>query len=667
MRKKFWAIAVCTCMAMTLTACNDGGSEKNKTESKSNINENGDEETTEEAVKLDDVSQMADFQVSYTDSDEIPDWGKSNTQIKLNGSDAEITGNGATFKDSVITITKEGNYVLSGELENGKIVINAGEKDKVYLIMNGAKITCKDDAVINETMSDKVIITAVEGTGNVLSDGETRSDENITAAVFCKDSVTINGTGSLTVNGNYKDGITSKDKVKLIGASVDIVSTDDGIVGKDIVAVKSGILNIDSMGDGIKSTKTTNIEQGIVCVDGGTVNINSELDGIQAENFVKINGGTISISTGGGSVNESGSQVADGEDAMQLDVAQNEVPQVAAPQDMPQGEMSQNMPQGEVPQDMPQGEMPQGEMPQGGRPGRDKGQGGWGNWGERGEGGRDMQDPNQAGTEETPSAKAVKGGNGVYINGGTINIDSSDDAIHSNDMVYILDGTMSISSGDDGVHADDTLEISGGTIDITKSYEGLEAYYITLSGGDVILVSRDDGLNAAGGNDSSSMNGRPGQNRFAESASDAIITIKGGNLHLTASGDGIDSNGNIEMTDGNVTVCGPAGGGNGILDFGGTFTMDGGALLGAGTSSMFMSISSSSKHNVINEAISGSQGDEIVIYDGDKQLATFTANTNYTAVIISTPDIEAGKSYTIKYGNNETTVEAGEPVDYRGM
>ena len=443
-----------------------------------------------------------------------------------------VEGKGAGFKNKTISITKGGYYVISGKLSDGKIVIEADSKAKVNLIFNGVEITSNEEAVINEKQADKVIITLVDGTENILTDSETREDENLTAAIYCKDSLTINGAGKLIVNGNYKDGITSKDKLKVIGSDISVVAADDGLVGKDLVAVKSGAVNIDSMGDGIKSSDTTDVEKGIVCIDGGSITVNSELDGIQAENFVRINGGELKLVTGGSSTNDSGSQTdfkTNGSDSnggsvldfdeMEADAVSvqrvNDIAAESSTGDM-QPPNGMKMPNGEMPtgdmqppngMQMPEGEIPTGDKQRpnmedfefeadengeivwdesqmggkrgqgGNKPGGDKGQGGWGNWGE-------MNEQNSS-DEETPSAKAVKGGNGVYITDGTINIDSSDDAIHANDMVYILGGEIYISSGDDGIHADTTLDISGGTINISKSYEGIEAYTINISGGDI--------------------------------------------------------------------------------------------------------------------------------------------------------------------------------------
>ena len=122
-------------------------------------------------------------------------------------------------------------------------------------------------------------------------------------------------------------------------------------------------------------------------------------------------------------------------------------------------------------------------------------------------------------------------------------------------------------------------------MNITKSYEGIESEVITLNGGTIHLVASDDGLNAAGGADGSSVNGRAGQNSF-EGAGNAYIHINGGYLYVDAGGDGIDSNGSIDMTAGTAIVNGPTNDGNGPLDYNGTFNITGGYLLAVGSSGM---------------------------------------------------------------------------------
>lgn len=190
----------------------------------------------------------------------------------------------------------------------------------------------------------------------------------------------------------------------------------------------------------------------------------------------------------------------------------------------------------------------------------------------------------------TASGKGIVGHSSVTIDGGTINIDSADDSIHSNNTVTINDGNITAATKDDGVHADEYLYINGGNINITDSYEGLEACYITINDGNIKIKSSDDGINAAGGDGSGTQG--PGQGSWNPGTSTGIdyyANISGGYLFVEANGDGLDSNGNFTVSGGTVIVCGPTRGGNGIIDIGdrgAVFSVTGGLVLGIGTSDM---------------------------------------------------------------------------------
>ncbi len=259
------------------------------------------------------------------------------------------------------------------------------------------------------------------------------------------------------------------------------------------------------------------------------------------------------------------------------------------------------------------------------------------------------------------SAKGLRAGVDITMTGGIINIDSADDAIHSNGSITIDGSDISIASGDDGIHADATLIINNGDLNIKKSYEGLESEIITLNGGNVHLVAGDDGLNAAGGADGSSINGRAGQNTFAESGT-AHITINGGYLYVDAVGDGIDSNGSIDMTAGTAIVNGPTNNGNGPLDYTGTFNISGGYLLVAGSSGMAQAPSTSSTQNSVMYGFETAQAGGTIIHiegaDG-KEIMTFTPTKSYQSVVFSSPELAIGTTYVISTGG----ISTGSAVD----
>ena len=258
--------------------------------------------------------------------------------------------------------------------------------------------------------------------------------------------------------------------------------------------------------------------------------------------------------------------------------------------------------------------------------------------------------------DTSTSAKGLKAEKYIIIANGTFNFDTSDDAIHSNASIVINDGNITIKTGDDAIHGDTAITINNGNINIAQSHEGIESSTITINNGNISIVDDDDGLNASGGNDGSSTNGRPGQNNFSNSK--GAIYINGSTLAINSRGDGIDSNGSIEMTGGYVTVDGPTDNGNGALDYDGTFKISGGTLIATGASGMLQTPSSDSTQNIISIVFSGSQSanSTFTLKDNSgKTIVDFTPSKSYASIVISTPSISQGESYTASVNNQTIT------------
>ncbi|WP_139904830.1 carbohydrate-binding domain-containing protein [Clostridium thermarum] len=544
-------------------------------------------------VGVKEISTLIGEFVTYKDEDNYSDWqNESPNYIELKGTSAEIKGSGAEIKENIITITSAGVYVISGTLDDGQILIKEESKGTVRLVLNGAQITSKDSAAIYIKSAGKAIISLEEGTENTITDGssyvfEDSSTDEPSAAIFSRSDLTINGSGKLIVNGNYNDGITGKDDVKITGGDIVIKAADDGLIGKDVAAVKAGSLTIEAGGDGIKSTNDTDLSKGLVAIEGGSFNITSGADGIQAETYVLISGGNFDITAGGGSAN------------------------------------------GEVKADE--------EM---------------GPWGR---GGKSTSTSTSTDETESQSKKGIKASGEIVIGGGTINIDSADDAIHSNNFYTATGGDITLTSGDDGIHADTAIAIKGGKTNITKSYEGIESSDMTISDGEIYITASDDGINISGGADGSSINGRMGQNPFT--ATDGKLIISGGFISVNADGDGLDSNGDIEMAGGTVVVSGPTNSGNGALDYNGTFEISGGLLVAAGSSGMAEAPSESSGQYSIMMTYPQVQqaGTLISLKDSSgKTLLTYAPEKNYQTVVISSPDLKKDSNYTLYSGGTST-------------
>ena len=399
-----------------------------------------------------------DLDGSYDESQAI--------DITLSGSSASCSADGVTVNGSQVVISAEGIYRLSGTLEDGQIVINAADTDKVQLVLNGVTIHSATSAAIYALEADKVFITLADGSENTLSNGGSYvaiDENNIDAVIFSKTDLTLNGSGSLTIQAQAGHGVVSKDELTITGGSYTITSASHGMTGKDSVAIAGGAFTITSGKDGIHAENTEDTTLGALYIAGGSYTIHAQWDAVSASGALQIDGGTFDLTTGEGSA------------SVEMSTDDSFAP---------------------------------------GRPGTAAAQ------------------ETSSTEEDTVSQKGIKG--------------------------------------------ESTYTINGGTFTIPYCYEGIEGLSITIEGGTFDITSHDDGLNAAGGADSSGFGGFGGrpQDTFA-SDSDSFITINGGTFTIVSSGDCIDSNGTLTINGGTLDLtCN--GSGNTILDCDGTYTNNGG-------------------------------------------------------------------------------------------
>lgn len=257
------------------------------------------------------IGSVIEANLSFKNKDFYIDYSTEDT-VKIDLS-APKEADGVKVSGSTVTITEAGTYVLSGTLTDGQIIIDAGDEDDVRLVLENASITCTTTAPIYAKNADKVIISLPENTESTVTDTVTGTDGNdeLTAAIFAKCDLSVNGTGTLNANANANDGITSEDKLKITGGVLNITSADDGLVGKDAVLIKDGTVHITASGNGIKSTKSE-VDKGYVYIGGGTVNITAEQDGIQAETSVLISAGEVNVTASDDGLNAAGSSVDGG-------------------------------------------------------------------------------------------------------------------------------------------------------------------------------------------------------------------------------------------------------------------------------------------------------------------------------------------------------------------
>lgn len=259
---------------------------------------------------------------------------------------------------------------------------------------------------------------------------------------------------------------------------------------------------------------------------------------------------------------------------------------------------------------------------------------------------------------DTDSYKGLKAGLGLLITGGDFTIISADDALHSNGVVGISDGTFAISSWDDGMHADDALVIDGGTITVSESYEGLEGTSVTINGGTLSVTASDDGVNAAGGSDQNDFGFKgPGRDQFSTN-NDYFLQITGGTLRINAKGDGLDSNGVMLLEGGEVYVSGPTDSRNGALDTNGALTSTGGLLVAAGSTGMVQAPDTTSTQYSLSFYLTETQqgGSDIqLLTSSGSVIVSYTPEKAYQSIVISSPALQEGETYTLMIGGTENT------------
>ena len=281
-----------------------------------------------EALGISVMNGEADGVFAAIDLD--ADWDTSRaTSIVLTGDGGTVTGNGAYIADGNVHIAYAGSYILSGELTDGSVIIDADGDDTVRLLLDGVSLHRSDSAALLIEQADKVILTLGRGTENSISGGETYSDEvsGIDGVIYSCDDLTINGSGALTVTAAYRHGIVCNDTLDITGGTLTVTAVQDGIHANDGVYFATADLAVSAGDDGVTvsnddatdcfymesgSITVTDCYEGIeattVTIAGGTISITPSDDGINAAECIEISGGDIRI------VNENGRD-ADGLDS----------------------------------------------------------------------------------------------------------------------------------------------------------------------------------------------------------------------------------------------------------------------------------------------------------------------------------------------------------------
>lgn len=637
MDMNFRTLAALCAAAFTITGCSsDSGSDSS-----------ADSASTDAASQVSESAGIDDGDVHVTGENVSSE--QATCKITFSEGKIDVSGQNAAASGNTLTISGAGVFLLSGSSSDAKILVEAGDGDEVTLLLNGVDLTSKNGAVIDCEKAKTLYLVSAKGTRNTLSDTENYTfeddEDEPDAAVFSRcDTVYNSEGGSLTINGNYKDGLKCKDGFSATGGTLEINAADDGITGKDYVTVSGGKITVNAGGDGVKSTHDTDEKRGYITIDGGDITINSENDGIQAETTLTVNGGTINIKAGG---DEADKDISGGRDFLDFDNRGDKT--------RPGGLIGMLFPgdNGASPPEKPNGTAPadNGASPP------EKPGGFNNNGGSLETTSSNVQAASSAATADSAeSMKGLKAGAGIVISGGKINVTAADDSVHSNGNVTVSSGTLELSSCDDGIHADETLAISGGKITVTKSYEALEGKNIEISGGEINVKAADDGINAAGGDNGSLLG-------FTANSEDYYISISGGNITVDAGGDGLDSNGTIALSGGYVVVYGPTSSGNGAIDYEKSFAVSGGEMIALGDSGMAQAPSTLSQPCLsINSNVS--ENSKIEVRDSSGSVVMSTTTPKICKSLIFTSDkLVSGESYSI-YANDTllSTVTATDGV-----
>ena len=615
--------------------------------------------------------------ITTPQDDEDESWKNNTGTVDLDN--VEVTGDGISVSDNIITISKGGDFEVTGTLDDGQIVIDTEEKVKLRL--SGMSLTNKNGSAVYVKNADKAYITLTDNTENTLTDGEnyTSGDENEKGCITSRDNLEIKGSGSLSVNGNYNHGIFSSNSIEIGNGNITVNAKNDGIHANDTLAIS-----------------------------GGTVNVTAEGDGIQAEEILDISDGEVNVTTTG-EVKASTSNDFGGRGEMK-DLSQMTDDEIQSMRE----QMNNN-------------QFTQTEESDDSEDTSSKGiKADW------------MLDISGGEVTVNSTDHAIHCTSDINITGGTLNLSSeSKKGISGHGDVTIDDGDITITKSTEGIESKKTLTINGGDIDITASDDGLNSGGTGANqnggfGGGTNMQFGQQGdrgqigrpnSNGQGGNQmtppempsdqngnqmtppempsnqngnqmtpsempsdqnggqmtppemSNGQNGNQmtppempnGQNgnqmtppnmqqaEGNEQDSEHHIQINGGNIKIVADADGIDSNGSLFINGGTVTVDAQATGAESAFDTDGAFIVNGGTIIGVSGSGMDENPNSYSAQNVILAYTTSqiSAGDEVKITDSNgKTIAEYTAVKGGSKIVYSSDKLKTGETYTV-YASGE--------------
>lgn len=484
--------------------------------------ENTSDSSSASAAVSADLSQMftdRDYEIGYEESE--------SASIRLSGNSAQCDSDAVQISGSTVTITEEGTYILSGTLEDGMVIVDAEDTDKIHLVLDGAAISNSTSAAVYVREADKVFLTTAADTENTLSNGGEYlaiDDNNIDAVIFSKADLTLNGAGDLTIQASAGHGVVSKDDLIITSGTYTIQAESHGLSGKDSVRIANGSFTIESGKDGIHAENADDTEgaTGFLCILDGTFRITSQGDGLSAGSYLQTEGGNYTLSCGGGSGSASIQKSEFGSDTSEESASTKGV--------KAGGDLVLN-----------------------------------------------------GGNFAIDSADDALHSNGsVAVNGGEFQLSTGDDGIHGDGNVAISAGSVCILESYEGIEGL-TIDIAGGDIELTASDDGLNAAggndesgfegfgggfrgadsfaadsgaYVCISGGKLYIDASGDGIDSNGsltvtGGETYVSGPDTGGNGALDYASEASIT---GGIFVAAGASQMAQNFGSSSTQGTMLV-----------------------------------------------------------------------------------------------------------------
>lgn len=557
-------------------------------------------ESSSEDTAVATYADIENMDLAYTDRDKDASYDEASaTKIILDGESAQVEGTGVKVEGAKVTIDVAGTYVISGELANGQVYVNVAETDKVQLVLAGAQIHNETGAALFVEQADKCFVTLAEGTENKLSDGSDYSfaegEDEPNATLFSKDDLTINGTGALAVTANYSDAIASKDELTITGGTYDISATEDGLRGKDSLKICDGTFTVEAGEDCLKSSRDDDPTKGFVCIDGGMFELNAGDDAVHGETYLRVTSGTITVPTCTEGLEAMVVQVDDGN--IQI-ASEDDALNAAAPSASSDESASDETSEGALGQEQSGGE--EGQHPQ--RPNAQ-------------DGGQTPPDLPSGDRPEPPEGSEAQQPNGSEPPSNANRSEQQPPAANGNEAQQPPTGS-------------DEQQPSAQNDQQPQQPNTSTAQGQSQPGG------------AEEGNES------------------CKIIINGGTIMLEAKGDAIDSNGSLTINGGTVFVTGPTSNGDGALDYALDAACNGGTLLIVGSAGMAQDFTSSAQPSTFIQ-VKGAADQEIIVADqAGTELFSYTPSASYETVIVSSPDLEEGKEYSLIIGSATTTFTA---------